>query len=392
MKETMQDPTQDSNHVGQVDDLNSRQLLKYARDLANVYKQEKEKRRSLEASKEKIEAIIAGMSNGMLATDMKHAIIEANPVACKLLEISHDQLIGRNFLEMPGNAPIKEKLMHLAGAAAAPEENMLELELPNRRQVRIFISRLKTDQGFVYIIRDITSEKRAEEAKKTLLGIISHELRTPLASILNFTQVLTAEFSDDDSSTARQYLERILQNGLRLENTINDLLQFVQLEKEHIEISDSDEFRIDDILQETLNILQPEISDRNINVKTSIETASLPLIKGSPQLLINMFTQIIHNAVIYSSQNGEVNIRITELGDKFITTVEDRGAGIPAVEIDKIFSGFYQVQDHESGGYEGLGLGLSIAKRIAEHHNGVIKMNSEVGRGTKCIITLPRKP
>ena len=380
---------QDNTLIGS-NDLTTRQLLKYASDLSDVYILKKEQHKSLQTAKEKINAIVDSMSEGMLATDKEHIIIETNPVACSLLNVELHELIGRGFMDLPVISTIKDQLIHLTESFNEQyyRKSDVELELPSRRLIRIAVSRLKGGQGYVYIFHDITAERRVENARNDFFSILSHELRTPIAAILNFTHLLTEEFSGPAHNKIRKYLEYIGQNGNRLTKIVNELLQFAQIEKGGQE-SEHTPVQIDAILHEVIAALQPEIQDKKIHIHTSINPEKQK-INGNGVLLENLFMSIIHNAIVFSSPNSSVRISMTEETEHHRILVQDEGIGIPAVELDNIFTGFYQVQEHMTGSHEGLGIGLALARHVVEQHNGTIRLESDPDKGTTCIITLPK--
>ncbi len=345
--------------------LAEKQAMKYAEDLTVIYKEEKAKRRALEVASEKIRAVIDSMSDGMLATDEQCVVIETNTVACQLLDIPR----------------FKE------GKQSGDERLDFEVDLEAGFNVRISLSRVLDNKGYVMIVHDITAEKRAEKLKSEFLAILSHELRTPLNGILGFSEILSEELEETLAPDQREYIEMIQKSGNRMLNTVEELLQIARLQSGGIESLD-ERVSVRKVIDDALPLLKREGVKRGIAIHFEGKGDDA-IVKGSSEMLKELFANIIQNSIFFGKEGGEVIIRSEKDNNEYVVSIEDDGIGIPPHELENVFKSFYQVQEHTTRSYEGLGLGLTIAKRIAELHGGVIKLESKVGEGTTCLVRLP---
>ncbi len=368
--------------------LAERQALKYAEDLALIYQEEKARRKDLEAANEKIRAVVDSMTDGMLAVDNDFTIIEANQVVARLLATEKEDLVGQNFFKVLDIPELKERLLRLKEKSETEDRVELEMGRPSRRMLRIHVSTLSGNEGYVLVLHDITSEKRAENLKNEFLAILSHELRTPLNGILGFSELLSDELAEKLDDEQAEYLQMIRESGNRMANTVDELLNFAQIQSQEPESFD-ERVMIDSVINDALVSLK-EKSDEN-EIKLELKTATeSPMVTGSEAMLRDLFFNVIENAIIFGKQGGQVFVQLNESNENYEISIVDNGIGIPAKDLDKIFNSFYQVQEHTTRTHEGLGLGLTLAKHITELHGGSIELESELGKGTTCFVRLPK--
>jgi len=376
--------------VSQVDEkaLAEKQALKYAKDLALIYQEEKARRKDLEAANEKMRAVMDSMTDGMLAVDNDFTVIGANRVAGQLLETSRTDLVGVNLLKIIDLSGVRERLLNLKGIADGQDVVDLEMPSPRQKVIGIKISTLSDKGGYVLVLHDITSEKRAENLKNEFLGILSHELRTPLNGILGFSEILSDELGEKLDEDHLEYLRIIVDSGNRMANTVEELLKFAQLQSE--EPASLDEtILLDGLLDELLSSLHAQGEEQGVEL-TLVSEIENPAVKGSDTMLKDLFRHIIENAIIFRKSGGQVLVRLEDKEEAYEISVNDNGIGIAPEELEKVFNGFYQVEEHIARSHEGLGLGLTLAKHITELHGGNIRLESQVGKGTTCFVRLPR--
>ena len=376
--------------VSQVDEkaLAEKQALKYAEDLAIVYQEEKARRKDLEAAHEKMRAVVDSMTDGVLAVDNDFGIIEANRVASQLLETKPAGLEGTNLFEVMDLPELKERLFRLKETSGSKDSVELEMPSPSRQVLRVHVSTLGGNKGYVLVLHDITSEKRAENLKNEFLGILSHELRTPLNGILGFSELLSDELSGQLEDDQAEYLQMITESGNRMANTVEELLNFAQVQSQGLESLD-EMVMIGNVIKDALYSLK-DLSEKNgINLELEKETEG-PVVVGSTTMLKDLVFNIIENAIVFGNQGGQVSVRVDDKGEEWQISVSDDGPGIAADELENVFKSFYQVEEHVTRTHEGLGLGLTLAKHIAELHGGSIRLESELGKGTTCFIRLPK--
>jgi signal transduction histidine kinase len=233
----------------------------------------------------------------------------------------------------------------------------------------------------------ISEIEKLEQMRKDLISNVSHEFRTPLTLIRGSAEALMDEvyFSDEDKK--RQYL-RIQKEAKGLERLVNDLLDLSRLQ------SGIFDMRFEDVdlvilVNDVVKSLQTIADKKNIilNIKAS---DNIPPISGDYYRLRQLLIILLDNAIKYSYPNSRIDLDMIA-ADKVIIRMKDCGVGIPKEELPYIWERFYKVDKSRSGSYSGAGLGLTIAKYLVEGHHGIIKAESELGKGTTMEIELPKK-
>ena len=241
-------------------------------------------------------------------------------------------------------------------------------------------------KGAVLVIYDITELKKLELMRKDFVANVSHDLKTPITSIKGFAETLL-DGGIDDKETAREFLTIIHQEGNRMQELIEDLLVLSRLEQEdlilHYQKVNAVEFLQDVVL--TLG-QQAEWKKINLTVENDLDEiwfeADLPRVK---QVVINL----IHNAINYTQEGGDVTVAVTRKDDTIQLSVSDTGIGIDKESLPRIFERFYRVDKARSRYTGGTGLGLAIVKHIVEVHKGKIEIDSEINKGTTIHVYLP---
>lgn len=363
------------------------QSLKYAKDLVAVYKKEQARRKNLETANQKIYAILNSISEGMIAIDNTYVITQVNKVMCRILNIPEKDLIGRNLPDILNLPELMEKLSILKDTDTAEDRIELELGSPVRHNYRISLSLLDRDKGYTIVFHDITSAKRAENMKDEFFSILSHELRTPLSGILGFSQILAEQLKEKLNGEQQEMFEMLNNSATQMNRIIEQLLGLARIKtNEHESLEEP--LSLGSIINSVMLSLKPKCIEKNIS--TAFETsADSDTMTGNEVMIMKLFVFVIENAVIYGKQNGRLDIRLKKAGNQYEISIADDGIGMSENDLGNVFKSFYQVQGYLTRNYGGLGLGLTMAKHIAELHKGTISLESSLGKGTTCFITLP---
>ena len=233
----------------------------------------------------------------------------------------------------------------------------------------------------VFILYDITEFRQLETIKKDFVLSVSHELRTPLTSIKGYLETFENDLDDEQKG----YVEIIKRNTDRLIHIVNDLLTLSRLE--HDRSLEKENIVIADFLENILKIFSHRIQAKGLELKIE-QNSQKTLIQADRFKLEQVFINLIDNAVKYTDEGG---IKIIIDGDEtnLIFRISDSGNGIAEEHLPRLFERFYVVDKSRSRRMGGTGLGLSIAKHIVNLHNGIIDVESEIGKGTTFIIRLP---
>ncbi len=235
--------------------------------------------------------------------------------------------------------------------------------------------------------RDIA--EAATRAKDRLLSMASHDLRSPLTSIRGFSELMLDGATGDLTADQREFLETIHAGSMRIATLVNDLLDLARLEADSLELHVSPQ-PLADVIDEVARFLGPQAAARDITLDTDVPP-DLPDVAIDPDRIYQVLQNLVANAIKFTDQGG-VRLAARRLPDAVRPMVEvsvaDSGIGIPPEILPHVFDEFRQegsVSRHRGGS----GLGLAIARRLVALHGGTIRAESEVGRGSTFVVTLP---
>lgn len=244
----------------------------------------------------------------------------------------------------------------------------------------------------IVIVDDITQIKDDERRQKDLAANVSHELKTPLTSIKSSVFSIRRSCQDGNEPSREELITwsgRIEENTVRMQDIVNDFLVLSQCSH----TSRMEIFDIRDAVSAAYSNIQDYPGANNV-VFTLPEDGVYPLLYGNSKLIIRTIVNLLTNAIKYINFEGktapnQVHISISVIDDRVAVQVDDNGRGIPAKDIDHLFERFYRVDNSGNREVGGSGIGLAIAKEIADMHDGVISVTSTFGQGATFIFSLP---
>lgn len=366
------------------------ELGRLSRAFNNMADKLEAKINEISGEKNKIEAILRGMGDGVIAVNDVGKIILLNPAAEHLFQLQEKKTLGKYILEVTHNHKLEETIMSsLEKGKDITEE--IETIYPPEKIIRVHVTPIKndktTEQGAVAVLRDVTELRRLEKIRTEFVGNVSHELRTPLTSIKGYVETLLAE-EKCERGIRQRFLQIIKDETDRLEQLITDLLNLSQLESK----SDSFEQELVDlnqVIEDVLTTVMPKADEEKIDLKVEVPP-NVTKVRGNQGQLERLYINLVDNGIKYTSNGGQVRIEVYEDETKVWTEISDTGMGIPEEDLPRIFERFYRVDKARSRKLGGTGLGLSIVKHILESHNGGIEVESEVGEGTNFIFWFPK--
>jgi len=241
---------------------------------------------------------------------------------------------------------------------------------------------------FAIRVRDVTRVKQFEQLKSDMISLMSHELRTPLTSINGFAELLVLD--DKIPEESREFLQIISNESQRMSRMIDTFLSVTQLERGDKKEVTKIALRLDELVRETIINLQSLAKKKRIRL---VENANgqIPPVAADKSLITQALARLMDNAIKYSPERTAVTVSAVLEADAVRVIVEDRGYGIPAESIDRVWEKFYRVaRDGQEKDEESTGLGLAFVKEVVEQHGGTVAVESEVGRGSKFSFALPR--
>lgn len=229
----------------------------------------------------------------------------------------------------------------------------------------------------------------AEATKAKFLATLSHELRTPLNAIIGFSELMKGEqLGPIGTENYKIYLQDIHDSGTHLLSLVDDLLNVSRMQAGRLEMEDS-EVETAELIESVARLLGPETRKKKQRIDVRL-APNLGAILGDERALRQMLINIMGNAIKFSSENSHIVVTAKDNTDDGLDIiVSDSGVGISAEKIEKVFEPFFQGSDALSRSHEGAGLGLSIARTVAEHHDADVSIQSEQGVGTSVTIRFP---
>jgi PAS domain S-box-containing protein/diguanylate cyclase (GGDEF)-like protein len=238
--------------------------------------------------------------------------------------------------------------------------------------------------------RDITKETEVDRMKSEFISIVSHELRTPLTSVKNAVSIILGGRAGEITKNQERFLSMVNRNIDRLTGIINDLLDLSKLEAGKVELK-FQEIDLNEPLDIVISSLMPKAENKSVTITKEIPV-DLPKVCGDRDKIEQIFINLINNSIKFTPEGGRVHVSAKnhDLDKDFIEVcVEDTGVGIPVEELDIVFDKFHQISGSLTRKTGGTGLGLPIVKDPVEGHKGSIRVESEVGKGSGFIFTLP---
>lgn len=247
---------------------------------------------------------------------------------------------------------------------------------------------ISKSQGAVIFVRDISDEIEEDIERKKFVANVSHELKTPITVLKIYAETLLDWGLVEKSSDAvRKDVENILENALRMESLVEDLLLLSKIDSRGRTLR-TRELDIVGLLSTIVEQSRVQAEEKNINLE--FHTVSrIPAVLGDESSLGRVFSNLITNAIKYTDKGGQVDIYISRVINDIVIKVKDNGLGISDKDQKKIFDRFYRVDQTGSREFGGTGLGLSIAKELVELHKGKLSVNSILTYGSEFIISLP---
>jgi signal transduction histidine kinase len=359
---------------------------------ARLYGDAADKRRELEA-------VLAGIGDGVLVADTDGRLLLMNPVAARMAALD-TPVVGTPVRSL---MPVDELLNLLGETTASGRVAIRELAIPSAGlsadgQARTFQAlaapiyrATETGEqvgGVVAVLRDITAQKELERMKSNFLSVVSHELKTPLHSIKGFVDIILMGKTGPVTDLQRDFLSTVQEQTGHLQRLIEDLLEFSRLESGQIRLRPV-LLQPAEIVATVVGKLSPLASNKHLALSMELP-ASFPDIEADAMRLEQVVTNLVENAIKFTPEGGQVRVLGWDHTAEIEMAVVDTGIGVPVDERERIFDRFYQVDSSARRRYKGTGLGLTICRHIVAQHGGRIWVEGGEGQGSAFHITLPK--
>lgn len=342
--------------------------------------------------KNKLETILRYMADGLIAFDLSGKIIHANPAALDMLNMTISDVEAKNYEEILGKYGKHLTLKYIKENCA--KEGGQDIFDYGNSIFAIRYDRFKDDSGvdvgIIMIIQDITERQKLENMQTDFVANVSHELKTPLTTIKSYTETLL-DGADEDPEMSKNFLSIIDAETDRMNRLVKDLLQLSRIEHQQ-EKWYMKESNLISLLKSVVTKVEITAKMKRQHLNCLFNSEDKVMVVIDKDRIEQVILNILSNSIKYTDEGGRIDIDIVKENDRAKIIVRDNGIGMTESEIPRIFERFYRVDKARSRAMGGTGLGLSIAKQIVEEHNGSIEIESQEGKGTKAIVSLPLAP
>ena len=322
-------------------------------------------------------------SIGLIRFDAQLRVVTANRSAHHALERRPGSLLGRSVME----TFVDHRLEAMVRAASQGRPGTHEPDATDRASL-IVRARPAVGGGVWVTIENVSELVRLRRIRSEFIDNVSHELRTPLANIRLLTEMLADELAEEDvPDRIRERVATIDVESGHLVQMINELLDLSRMENASIQVR-HDEIALRPLVEASLRHVETFARRQGVTLVVRVPD-DLPPVRGDEERLDQLLLNLLHNAIKFSPDGGEVAVAADEHPDAVVVSVSDHGLGIPARDQGRVFERFYKVDRARQRGQGGTGLGLAIARHIAEAHGGDIWLESVEGKGATFSFSLP---
>lgn len=360
----------------------------------NILEDVDEARRTAEEERDKTQAIITDLTDGLLVFNEEDKLVLINPQAENYLRVKSKQVAGKSAPEFAKFKDFKV-LTDLLERDRRKKLFREELQLRENLTVEVSTTPLRTKEekiGTLVIVHNISREKVVEKLKTEFVSITAHQLRTPLSAIKWALRMLLEGDMGPMLPEQTDYIEKTAASTERMITLIGDLLNVTRIEEGRF-LYKPVPAQVKTVIQSVIDSQKEEVEKKKLKFEFRKPKKKPPRVSLDVEKMELAFGNILGNAIAYTPSGGEVTVTLdySKLKKEIEISVEDTGIGIPKDQQHRVFTKFFRGANAIRMETEGTGLGLFIAKNIIEAHGGRIWFESEEGRGTTFYFTLPAK-
>jgi PAS domain S-box-containing protein len=337
---------------------------------------------AVEQERGRLEAILTGTTDAIVATDEARRVTLVNPAAERAFGVKFADVEGKVLREA---LPVRELVEAFEQTGESSEPEWAELTLPDGRTLFLNVSAIagsRGEGGWVAVMQDITYLKELDRMKNEFVSTVSHDLRSPLATIRGYAELLHRRVEGEE----RDYLECIKTNAEQMGELVGELLDLGRIEAGVAEARIP--CRIEEIIEEAVRGVSLRAEMKQLTLTKSLPSTLKP-VTAHPVQLRQVLDNLLSNAIKYTPDGGAVSVRAQERDGGVVVEVQDNGIGIPEEAVPRLFGKFFRVKNPETQPVPGTGLGLAIVKAIVEHHEGHVWVTTTLGEGSTFGFWLP---
>lgn len=386
--------------------INSKGVSKEAREVFKAFNNMSEKLHlynessveSLMLERNKFEAILMSIVNGVIVCDNNDRVVLVNEHAKQMLEVTDDEIINTNlqqYCDSNGIDAFEEKIKEFKNT---PINQMVDKPLEFNIEVadKIFktvISPMFLSNGdyvgYIVVLIDFTKEEEMNKMRSQFISNVSHELRTPVTVLRSYIDTLYTMGDEFDLETQKEFIGIMNKEIIRLHDMVNDILDFSRYQAKNVHL-DKEMSDVSKLIQECVDRANVLAEEKEISIIVMIEP-DLPQIPINYDSITRVVMNLLTNAIKYSPKGKKVKIKVEKVKEYLEISVEDEGIGISEENQKKVFDRFFRVEN-KTHTVKGTGLGLHLVKvAVEKHHHGKVYVKSKLNEGSTFGIMLPVK-
>ncbi len=341
-----------------------------------------------EAEMQRMEAILRGMSDGVLITDTHDVVILANRTFKKLLSVS-ENIEGKQIMDVLRNMQLLEIVRRAVESWEITSDEITVTR--GNRELNLIATAVpiyseNSVSGTVLTLHDITRLRQLEEVRKDFVANVSHEIKTPITAIKGFAETLL-DGALDDKDNAFRFLEMIKNHSERLNSLVDDLLALSGIELGDVKINKT-EVNLEQVIDTVFMTLKDKADKKGLYLRKELPL-SAQTFSADKDKLIQIIINLVDNGIKFTEKGG-VNVGIDDTGGRVALFVQDTGIGIPPRYLNRLGERFYRVDSARSRELGGTGLGLAIVKHLVGAQGWSMRIESEYGKGTRVNVIIDR--
>lgn len=365
----------------------------------HLYEEQNVEQLTLE--KNKMEAVLMSIANGVVVCDNFDNVVLINNQAKKLLEVQEKEILDSKiqlYCDSNGELCFKEKIEQFKDTPLDVMENKpLDFNIEvDKRVIKAVISPMfssvKDYVGYIIVLIDVTKETEMDKIRSNFISNVSHELRTPVTVLRSYIDTLFNFGNDFDFSTQKEFIGVMNQEIIRLNRLVNDILDFSRLESTNVNL-EKQPTNVAELIENCVNSMQVLTEEKRLTFSIMKEP-DLPDVMLNEGSIERALKNLLSNAIKYSPENGRIKIKSerARTGEFVEVSIEDQGPGVSEEYQAKIFDRFFRIENNTHT-IKGTGLGLHLVKiSVEKHHGGQVFVQSKLGEGSTFGFRLPINP
>ncbi len=345
-------------------------------------------RRRLQERSAYLSSVLDNMADGVIVVGTDETIQLFNPAAAGLLSVAPGEALGRHINEVVKHYELRD-MVRRSLRLRTLVEGEVRIATGDHRHVAAATSPVEGEEGQVVgavaSLRDITEIKHLQLVRQDFVANAGHELRTPVAAIRSLAETLQSG-AISDREAAPRFVEQIVENTVRLEHLITDMMALARMESAPAALAPNS-INVRRLMETTLERLEPQSDEKGLHV--SIDVPEDLTVWGQEDSLAAALVNLLDNAIKYTPAEGRITLEARRVNGTVELVVADTGPGIPYGDRERIFERFYRVDRARSRALGGTGLGLSIVKHAVEANRGKVWVECPDEGGSRFIIQVP---